>query len=92
MSDLLNGHIQKRRVRCGKANCKCTKGEMHTAFYHVWHTDGRRYQKYIRRSQVEQIRAACLNYRNLQIQIRAGRAEYKQLFARARALIRAGIL
>jgi hypothetical protein len=88
MNDLLNGHIQKRRVKCGKSNCKCTGGELHTAFYHIWHCDGRRYQKYVRKSQVENIRQRCEQYRQFQIKIRAGRIEYKQLFARARELFR----
>ncbi len=88
MSEMMCGHIQKRRVRCGKPNCKCASGERHTAFYHIWHTDGRRYQKYIRKSQVKTLRKQCEQYRLLQITIRAGRKEYKQLFARARLLLR----
>ena len=88
MSNLLNGHIQKRRVRCGKQNCKCASSEPHTAYYHVWHCDGVRYQKYIRRSKVEQVRQACQTYRELQIKLRLGRLEHKQLFARARVLLK----
>ncbi len=88
MSDLLNGHVQTRRVRCGKQNCKCAKGEPHTAFYHVWHTDGVRYQKYVRRSEVDKVREACQTYRKLQIKLRFGRIEHKQLLARARELFR----
>lgn len=88
MNELLNGHIQKRRVRCGKPNCKCAGGELHTAYYHVWHTDGRRYQKYVRKSQVESVRRKCDEYRQLQIELRAGRIEYKQMLAHARAFIR----
>jgi len=88
MSDLLNGHIQKRRVRCGKPNCKCANGEPHTAYYHVWHCDGVRYQKYVRRSKVEQVRQACQTHRELQTKLRLGRIEHKHLFARARALFR----
>ncbi len=86
MSKLLNGHIQKRRVRCGKQNCKCANGEPHTAFYHVWHCDGVRYQKYIRRSKVEQVRQACQEHRELQTRLRFGRAEHKQILACAREL------
>ena len=88
MSDLLNGHLQKRRVRCGKQNCKCASGELHTAYYHVWHCDGVRYQKYIRRSEVEKVRQACQEHRELQTRLRFGRAEHKQLLARARELFR----
>jgi hypothetical protein len=88
MNDLLNGHIQKRRVKCGKQNCKCAKGELHTAYYHIWHADGRRYQKYVRRSKVEAIRQQCEQNRKLQIKLRAGRFEYKQILVRARKLMR----
>ena len=88
MNDLLNGHIQKRHVRCGKSNCKCARGFPHSAFYHVWHADGRRYQKYIRKSEVETVRQQCQQYRQLQINLRAGRIEYKQLLARAREILR----
>ena len=88
MNDLLNGHIQKRRVRCGKPNCKCAGGDLHTAFYQVWHSDGRRYQQYVRKSQVETVRRKCDEYRQLQIDLRAGRAEFKRMLAHARAFIR----
>ena len=86
MNDLLNGHIQKRRVRCGKPNCKCAGGELHIAFYHVWHDSGQRFQRYVRRSQVENLRHKCEQNRRLQTKLRAGRAEFKQLLARAREL------
>lgn len=89
---LMCGFIQERRVRCGKQNCKCARGEYHTSFYHVWYSYGERFQKYIRRADVDELRAACLNYRLLQQQIRANRIYHKQLFARARALFRMGIL
>lgn len=88
MSDLMCGHIQKRRVKCGKPNCKCAKGFPHTAFYHVWDADGRRYQKYVRKSEVETIRYKCEQYRQLQIKLRAGRREHKQMLARAREVSR----
>ncbi len=88
MNELENGHIQKRRVRCGKPNCKCARGDFHTAFYHVWHEGGRRFQQYARRSQVDKIRVACDSNRALQANLRFGRAEYKQMIARMRELLR----
>lgn len=91
-SRLMCGFIEERRVRCGKKNCKCARGEKHISFYHVWYADGQRVRRYIRRADVEEMRAACLNYRLLQQQIRANRIYHKQLFARARALFRMGIL
>jgi TRAP-type mannitol/chloroaromatic compound transport system substrate-binding protein len=88
MNDLLNGHIQKRRVRCGKSNCKCARGFSHTTYYHVWHEGGRRFQRYVRLSEVDNLRHKCEQNRKLQTKLRAGRAEYKQLLARARELFR----
>lgn len=85
---LQSGHIQRRRVRCGKPNCRCVRGEPHTAFYHVWHADGQRYQKYVRRTQINDARAACEAHRELQATLRAGRAEYKRTLAYARALFK----
>ncbi|MCA1626350.1 MAG: hypothetical protein LC742_00050 [Acidobacteria bacterium] len=86
ISDLQPGHIQQRRVRCGKSNCRCASGELHTAYYHVWHDDGRRFQRYVRRSQLDSLHAACQAHRALQAQLRAGRAEYQRTLARAREL------
>jgi hypothetical protein len=90
ISALLPGHIQQRRVRCGKANCKCARGSLHTAYYHAWDTDGVRYRQYVKRADVEAMRAACEAHKALQIQLREGRVAYKQLLARARALFAEG--
>ena len=88
MSQLLNGFVQKRRVRCGKSNCKCARGALHTAFYRVWYDEGRRFQQYVRGSELEAVRAACDSHRELQKQLRKGRGEYKQLIARACQLLK----
>jgi hypothetical protein len=86
MSDLLPGHVQERRVKCGKSNCKCAKGEPHIAYYHVWHEGGKRFQRYIKKSHLEAVRKACRENRTFQTQLRVGRTEYKQMLARARDL------
>ncbi len=88
MPDLQPGHIQQRRVRCGKPTCRCARGERHLAYYHVWHDGGRRFQRYVRRSQIDNLRAACQAHRQLQARLRVGRAEYQRTLARARELFR----
>lgn len=85
--DLQPGHIQKRRVRCGKSNCRCARGETHFAYYHVWHADGQRFQQYVRRAQIDSLRAACQAHRELQGSLRRGRAEYKETLSRGRELL-----
>jgi hypothetical protein len=82
------GHVERRRVRCGKPNCKCARGEYHVAHYHVWHADGRRFRQYIRRAQVAEVREGCAEYRETQAEIRRGRKQYRQTLARSRELIR----
>src|SRR5688500_10562252 len=84
---ILPGHIEKRRVRCGKPNCKCAKGKSHTAFYHVWYSDGQRFRKYIRRAKVETTRQSCESHRQLQAGLRIGRVEYKRMIRQFREIL-----
>ncbi len=64
-TDSQPGHVQRRRARCGKPNCECSRDELHTAYYHAWDTDGVRYRKYLRREDVDAMRAACEAHRAL---------------------------
>ncbi len=88
ITDLHPGHVQRRGVRCGKPNCKCARGELHTAYYHAWDTDGVRYRKYLRQADVARVTAACEAHRELQTELRQGRAEYKRTLTDLRELLR----
>jgi hypothetical protein len=83
---MLRGFVTRVRVRCGKSNCRCSRGARHLAYYHVTYSSGIRVRKYVRRDQLAEVRAACEAHRDLQAQLRAGRAEYKQLLAQTRNL------
>jgi hypothetical protein len=83
---MLPGFVATVRVRCGKPNCRCTRGDRHVAHYHVTYDSGVRTRKYVHRDQLTEVLAACEAHRNLQAQLRAGRAEYKQLLAETRKL------
>jgi hypothetical protein len=85
---MLPGFIASVRVRCGKQNCRCSRGARHVAYYHVTYSRGFRCRKYVRRDQVAAVRSACNAYRDLQTQLRTGRAEYKETLIRMRELIR----
>jgi hypothetical protein len=85
---MLPGHVARVRVRCGKNNCRCARGARHTAFYHVWRSDGVRYRQYIPKRIVEDVRRACDEYRALQVTLRLGRAEYQNTLRHARELFR----
>lgn len=85
-TDLLSGHVQRRGVCCGKPNCKCTRGHLHIAHYHVWRCGGVRYQQFIRRADVPAVQSACDEHRALQAELRQGRAAYRDTIRRARQL------
>jgi len=84
----LPGFVAKVRVRCGRANCRCARGDHHIAHYHVTYNCGVRFRKYVRREQVAVVREACEAHRELQIQLRAGRNRYKEMLAQTRKLVK----
>ncbi len=85
---MLPGFIASVRVRCGRSNCRCTRGDRHVSHYHVTYSAGIRFRHYVRRNQVEEIRQACQAHRKLQAQLRTGRAEYKRTLAMTREFAR----
>ena len=85
---MLSGFIARVKIRCGKSNCRCSRGVRHLAYYHVTYSSGARLRRYVRQEQVSELREACKAHRELQAQLRSGRAEYKNTLARARELVR----
>jgi Family of unknown function (DUF6788) len=82
VSRLLNGAVCASYARCGKPNCKCARGELHGPYFHryQWH-DGRVIKEYIPLARVEEVRAACARYRELQADIRANNQHLKLMLA-----------
>ena len=85
---ILPGHVAAKRVRCGKSNCKCTRGERHKAFYHVTYVEGVRSRRYIRKAEVENVSAACQKYRQQQSELREGKRQSSLLIRLAKAMFR----
>lgn len=57
---MLPGSVHVQYVRCGKATCKCARGELHGAYYyHFARVDGKLTKRYLKAHEVEQIRVAC---------------------------------
>ena len=55
----LVGTVHAQRVRCGKPACRCARGQGHLAYYRFWREDGRLRKQYVRRAELESVRAAC---------------------------------
>lgn len=48
-----NGGVYLQAVRCGKSNCRCARGERHTAYYFFTRVDGKLTKTYIRKAELE---------------------------------------
>ena len=59
------GAVCAQMVRCGKPSCKCARGELHGPYFYrfVWE-DGKQRKCYVRKEELQQIRAACAAYKN----------------------------
>lgn len=54
------GTVHRQFVRCGKASCKCARGELHGAYYyHFIRVNGKLTKRYLKADQVESLRVAC---------------------------------
>ena len=57
---MMSGSVHTQYVRCGKGTCKCTRGELHGAYYyHFVRVGGRLRKRYLKAHEVEQMRIAC---------------------------------
>ncbi len=60
----LRGHLERRMVRCGKANCKCAKGELHGPYYlRRWRNGRKKRSNYVKKRDVFVTFEACLEYK-----------------------------
>lgn len=50
------GTLQRQRVKCGKVNCKCSRGELHIGFYFFYSRGGVQRKVYVRRDDVTKVR------------------------------------
>lgn len=79
----LPGAVCAQMVRCGKASCKCARGELHGPYFYrfVWE-HGKQRKRYVRKEELQQIRAACTAYKN-EARIRRSQRKTDKLSIRA---------
>lgn len=86
--EIPNGGVYLQRVRCGKANCKCTRGETHLAYYFFSRRSGKLIKTYVRKSEVEAF-AEIVNRASIERAQRQQSAQSsKELLKRLRESIR----
>ena len=75
---LLRGAFQLRGTRCGKENCRCTQGELHTTAVLIVSEDGDRRSYYVRPPERSEVQRRVQRYQRL----RAKRADLNKLNAK----------
>ena len=62
----LRGNLSERSGKCGKANCRCARGELHTSLYLVESRDGKLRQICVPKAWQERVRQAVHDYHQMQ--------------------------
>ena len=83
-SQILNGGLYLQGVRCGKPNCKCARGELHTAYYFFTRRRGKLTKTYVRKADVEEFSRLVEESAERRSQVRYEREYMKDLFRRLR--------
>lgn len=52
-SEIQNGGLYLQQIRCGKRNCKCARGETHSAYYFFTRHNGKFVKFYVRKADVK---------------------------------------
>lgn len=58
----LRGSLLARRMKCGKANCRCARGEGHESLFLVISENGRTRQLYVPKDWVSRVRLWVEDY------------------------------
>jgi hypothetical protein len=81
----LRGSLSERLGKCGKPNCRCTRGELHKSLYLVQSQDGKLRQICVPQAWQERVRRAVDDYRKMQELIEeVSELEWKRLKERKR--------
>lgn len=62
----VRGTLSPRRLRCGKPNCRCARGELHSSLYLVQSHEGKPRQLCVPKSREEGVRQAVNDYQEMQ--------------------------
>ena len=65
LGQILRGTVHKQFKKCGKPNCKCARGELHSTYYYFVRMDGKLKAQYLKASEVEKVQQACMLRRSL---------------------------
>ncbi|HEX8565179.1 MAG TPA: DUF6788 family protein [Pyrinomonadaceae bacterium] len=86
---MLRGTVHQQFVRCGKKNCKCSRGELHGPYYyHFARISGRLQKRYIKPEELEQFQLACITRQAKQNEMREEAREPERLLREIKSDLR----
>jgi hypothetical protein len=83
------GSLQEQWVRCGKANCKCSRGQLHGPYFYLFvsMSDGL-WKSYVRRSDLPAVRAVIAERKRRHSLLQS---EMRQAYNLLREMVKASI-
>jgi len=77
---MLPGTVCVQWQKCGRKNCRCTRGELHGPyFFRFWREDGKLRKAYVKRSELETVRKQCAARQQQRLQLRQGLNDWRNL-------------
>lgn len=86
--EIFDGGVYVQHVRCGKSNCKCARGETHTAHYFFSRRNGKLTKTYVRKADVEAFTEIVNQAKETRAQKRTATKQSKELLKRLRESVR----
>jgi hypothetical protein len=79
---ILPGVVCAQWVRCGRPSCRCAGGRLHGPYhYRFWREGGRLRKAYVKRSELDQVRARCQARQQLRQNLNAWWDKWRRLTA-----------
>jgi hypothetical protein len=79
---MLPGVVCAQWKKCGKARCRCARGQLHGPYFaHFWRENGRLRKAYVRQDNVKDVRQRCLARRQARAHWQAAMQELRDMAA-----------
>lgn len=88
----LSGYLLAQKIKCGRPNCKCARGDLHGPyFYYVWRLGRYRHKEYVKSHDLAFVRAGIEQHRRRKAEIRAfneqAKADWRNLKERINQIL-----
>lgn len=67
LGQMIQGSITFRRITCGKSNCKCARGQLHTCVCITYKEKGRTKTVYVDKAAQGEALIMCANYKKMKV-------------------------